>query len=290
VSRPNEDTSERGVALLATTAALAILGVLTLAMARTVTVEQRLVGHTVAAAQADALVRSGITTAGVLLADWAALGLPDTLDAPWAAPVGRQHLGAGWVEVRVEDEARRLDPNRPAAPDVLARLLSALDLPAELAPAVEDWIDGDDETRAGGAERSWYADRPGAPVPANAPLESVGELALVRGFDVETLERLRPFVTVTGEGRVNPNTAPPEVLEAWLGDPRRVRELLAARVRAPLGCDDLPGCTQHSRHFRVTAVAGVGEMRRAAEAIVWIAGREPEVVGWRRLVPPDDAS
>jgi len=36
-------------------------------------------------------------------------------------------------------------------------------------------------------------------------------------------------------------------------------------------------------------VAGVGALRRAVEATVWIAGREPEVVAWRRVVPPDDA-
>lgn len=277
---------ERGVALLAATAALAVLSVLTLAMARTVTVEQRLVGHTVAAAQANALLRSGVTTAAVLLSDWAALGLPDTLDAPWAEPRGRQHLGAGWVEVRVEDEARRLDPNRPAAPNGLARLLETLDLPAALAPAVEDWIDRDDEPRSGGAERTSYG---GTIVPANARLRSVGELALVRGFDADVVERLRPFLTVTSSGRINPNTAPREVLEAWLGDARRADTILAARAQAPVGCDDaMAGCTTRSRYYRVTAVAGVGTLRRAVEATVFVAGREPEVVAWRRLVPPDD--
>jgi type II secretory pathway component PulK len=225
----------------------------------------------------------------VLLTDWAALDLPDTLDAPWASPDGRRPLGPGWVEVRVEDEARRIDPNRPAVPDVLKRLVAELDLPADLVPAIEDWIDGDDEERAGGAERSWYAGRPGAVTPANEPLRSLGELGLVRGFDVDLLARLRPFLTVTGEGRVNPNTASPEVLAAWLGDPHRVRDMLAARAETPIACGQLAGCTQRSRHFRVTAVAGVGDVRRAVEATVWIAGREPEIVDWRRLVPPDDA-
>ena len=69
----------------------------------------------------------------------------------------------------------------------------------------------------------------------------------------------------------------------------RVRDMLAARAEAPLACGRLAGCTQRSRHFRVTAVAGVGDVRRAVEATLWIAGREPEIVGWRRLVPPDDA-
>jgi len=276
---------ERGVALLTATIALAVLGVLTLGLARTVTVEQRLVGHTVAAAQADALLRSGVTTAGVLLSDWAALGLPDTLRAPWATPIGRQHLGAGWVLVRVEDEARRLDPNRPAAPGVVERLLATLDLPAALAPALADWIDRDDDARADGAERAWYD----AVAPANAPLRSLGELALVRGFDAELVERLRPFLTVTSEGRVNPNTASREVLQAWLGDPARVDALLAARAVAPVACDDtLAGCTVRSRHYRVTAVAGVGALRRAVEATIWVAGHEPEVVAWRRVAPPED--
>jgi len=277
---------ERGVALLTATIALAVLGVLTLGLARTVTVEQRLVGATVAAAQADALLRSAVATASVLLTDWAALGLPDTVRAPWATSVGRQHLGAGWVHVRVEDEARRLDPNRPAAPGVVERLLETLDLPAELAPAIADWIDRDDDARDHGAERAWYD---GAVVPANAPLRSLGELAFVRGFDADLVERLRPFLTVTSEGRVNPNTAPREVLEAWLADPARVDAIVATRAQAPIACDaNLPGCTVRSRHYRVTAVAGVGALRRAVEAIVWVAGREPEVVAWRRVAAPED--
>src|SRR5947207_290589 len=83
------------------------------------------------ALQADALVRSGVAAAAVVLRETATGDVPDTLRSPWAQASGRQPLGAGWVEVRVEDEARRLDLN--ALPDAVPRLLAVLALDPGLA-------------------------------------------------------------------------------------------------------------------------------------------------------------
>ena len=122
-------------------------------------------------------------------------------------------------------------------------------------------------------------------MPPNGPLGSIGELGLLRGADARTVERLRPFVTVSGEPRLNPNTAPPEVLEAWLDDPQRAGDILAQRAQGVVTCDDLPPCTTRGQHYLVRATVGVGRVRRRVEAIVWPSGSDPRVTGWRQLEP-----
>lgn len=277
MSRP----AERGAALVAVTAALAALVVVALGvLAGTLRAERR-TRAALATLQADALARSAAATAAALLADWTVLDQPDDAHAPWAQPIAPQRLGGGRVTVVVEDEARRLDLGT-AADDALPRLLDALSLDRALADAIADWTDADDRPRPSGAERAAYR---AGPLPPNGPLASVGELALVRGIDARTLARLRPYVTVAGEAGVNPNTAPREVLLAWLGDPARADDILARRTTMPIACDDLPRCTTRARYFTLAITAQVGPVLRRVDATVWAAAGRADVVDWR-LAPP----
>lgn len=57
----------------------------------------------------------------------------------------------------------------------------------EIADAILDWIDEDDEARPYGAEREYYSTLPTPYEPANGPLQSVEELLLVRGVTPELL-------------------------------------------------------------------------------------------------------
>ncbi len=282
---------ERGVALLAATVALALLSVLATGLAYTSAVDQRLARNMLATLQADALVRSGVAAAAVVLREAGATDAPDTLLAPWAQGSGRQPLGAGWVEVAIEDEARRLDLS--AFADTVPRLLAVLGLDAGLASALADWTDADDVPRPDGAERDWYLGLTRPYRPRNGPLRTPGELGLVRGFDRVTVERLRPYVTTAGERAVNPNTAPREVLLALTGDAAAVDRVLAFRSRNPVTRAEfaalLPGVpperlTEHGDCYAVRAAATVGEIRRVAEATLWApAGTavDPRVVVWR---------
>ena len=215
----------------------------------------------------------------------AATGMPDTLAAPWARDSGRQALGAGWVEVHVEDEARRLDLNAAELAPAVPRLLATLGLDPGLADAIADWTDADDVPRPLGAERAWYLGVTPPRVPRNGPLGSLGELALVRGFDATTVARLRPYVTVAGEPRVNPNTAPREVLVAVLGDPVRVERILAERQRGPIEPSG-SWLTARGEHYTARVVAGVGELRRGVEVTLWaLPGTPAEITAWRSIVP-----
>src|SRR5262249_31055328 len=192
---------------VAAVAGLAVPGVLAVGLARTTVLDQRLTENALAALQADALARSGVAAAAVILDATTAVSDVDTLASPWTRSSGRQPLGAGWLEVRVEDEARRLDVRSPALP----RLLALLDLDAGVADAIADWTDADAIPRPGGAERDWYLGRTPRLVPRDGPLATLGELALVRGLDRAAVARLRPHLTVAGEAGVNPNTASREV-------------------------------------------------------------------------------
>jgi len=289
---------ERGVVLVAAVTALALMSVLALGLAETSALDARLGEKSLAALQAQALARSGVAVAAVVLAETDAAGGPDTLGAPWAVDVGRQPLGPGWVEVHVEDEARRLDLDAPELADAVPRLLVLLGLDPGLADALADWADADDAPRPRGAEREWYLAQTPPLVPRNAPFASVGELALVRGIDAAVLTRLRPFVTVAGEHAVNPNTASREVLLAVVQDAAGVDRLLAARRRGAIVAEDvaalLPDApyavrlalVPRGQHYTVRAVGGVGTLRRTVETTLSApAGVEPEIVAWRSLEP-----
>ena len=287
---------ERGVVLVAAVTALALMSVLALGLAETSALDARLGEKSLAALQAQALARSGVAVAAVVLAETDAAGGPDTLGAPWAVDVGRQPLGPGWVEVHVEDEARRLDLDAPELADAVPRLLVLLGLDPGLADTLADWADADDAPRPRGAEREWYLAQTPPLVPRNAPFASVGELALVRGIDAAVLTRLRPFVTVAGEHAVNPNTASREVLLAVVQDAAGVDRLLAARRRGAIVAEDvaalLPDApyavrlalVPRGQHYTVRAVGGVGALRRTVETTLSApAGVEPEIVAWRSL-------
>jgi general secretion pathway protein K len=297
---------ERGVVLVAAVAGLAVMSVLALGLARSTALDQRRVRDDLAALQAGALARSGVAVAAVVLREANASGAPDTLHSPWTRDAGRQPLGAGWLEVRVEDEARRLDLGAPELAAALPRLLALVGLDPGLADAIADWTDADDAPRPRGAEREWYLARTPARLPRNGPFASVAELALVRGMDARALARLRPQVTAAGEPAVNPNTASREVLLAVVDDAAAVERLLAARARGPLGDEELTALladvpaalrqalTPRGQRYTVRATAGVGEVRRGVEATLWApAGIDPEVVAWRTFVPgsePDDSA
>jgi len=288
VSRPGE----RGVALLAAVTALAVMTALAVGLAHTTVVDQHLARNARAALQADALARSGVAVAAVVLEETG--DTPDTLRAPWAQDAGRQPLGAGWVEVGIEDEARRLALGAPELADCVPRLLAILGLDPGIADALADWTDADDEPRPHGAERGWYLGQPGRRVPPNAPFTSPAELGLVRGVDERALARLAPHVTVAPEHAVNPNTASREVLLAVLGDAGVVERILSARADRPLAEADVTALvsdegarlTTRGQYYRVRALAGVDALRRGVEATLAApAGVEPAIVAWRPFVP-----
>ena len=93
----------------------------------------------------------------------------------------------------LEDESTRLNLNtlqhvEQLTPGAGRTLLMALPgMTEDVADAILDWIDGDDEPREFGAEIDYYSGLSPAYAPKNGPLETVEELLLVRGVTPQLL-------------------------------------------------------------------------------------------------------
>ena len=113
---------------------------------------------------------------------------------------------------------------------VLQRLLASLELKPELAQAIADWIDPDqDPLFPDGAEDSDYNVQNPPYLAANRPMTSVSELRLIKGMEPEAYDKLAPLVcALPPDTPLNVNTAPARVLAALVEgkDPKELEELL----------------------------------------------------------------
>jgi len=114
--------------------------------------------------------------------------------------------------------------------------LSAIDAKA-IAHSILDWRDEDDSSYALGAEKKYYRQLDPPYLPKNKPLDLLEELMFVKGMTAEIYNRIQPYITIYGEGRINLNTAPPVVLRAIGFEESIVRRLLTHRR----GADGLDG-------------------------------------------------
>lgn len=168
------------------------------------------------------------------------------LSQPWVQGLRAIPVDGAMASGLLRDEGGLFNLNnlvkadgKASEPDVqaFARLLTALKLDPNLANTVTDWIDSDDEPRTGGAENGTYFSQPTPYRAANQRLLFVDELIRVQGFDAQTVNRLRPFVTaLPARSKININTAPQEVLAALLPDvaPDALSALVRTRVTRPL--------------------------------------------------------
>ena len=200
-------------------------------------------------AQADQYARAGLDWArGVLQEGKRSSPNVDSLGQGWAQPIAGLPVERAVVAGAITDEQGKFNLNNlvrgtsRSGADVQAfrQLLASLGLAMELSDAVVDWIDSDsDLSGPGGAEDAYYLSLPRPYRTANAPMMQVEELYQVRGFDAATVKKLRPFVTALpakdAPTLVNVNTAPAEVLLAYLPDrAEQVKQLLRDRVAKPL--------------------------------------------------------
>lgn len=183
---------------------------------------------------------------------------------------------AAAVRWRAVDEGAKVNLNT-AALEVIENVLAAYYIsdvePKALAGYLKDWTDADDE---GGAESEHYAAFSPAISPRNAPATSIEEFAAVRGVsewlfegedangndeldaneddgarrppfdnaDDELQPGLRDLFTIWGDGTLNVNTAPIEILSAVFGtivDSSKATEYANEIHRARTGPDGLLG-------------------------------------------------
>jgi hypothetical protein len=111
----------------------------------------------------------------------------------------------------------------------------------ELAASIIDWRDTDSELTipSGSAEYFYYSGLPHSYAAKNSPFEVPDELLLVKGVDENVFEKIKDYVTIYGEGRVNINTTSAPVLFALGLDEDIANKVIQYRA----GKDGLAGTT-----------------------------------------------
>lgn len=307
---------ERGFALVITLIVTALLVALLVEFVNEVYVDTSHSHNFVASQQASILAESGIVGGIKLLQLSAAMRqgkIYSSLLEPWAKPQSYD-AGVGSVTISIEEESGKLDLNSAVSqtgiPDDFSkqtaqRLLRKLELSPDLYDTLADWADTGDAPRTAGAEASYYSTLKPPYLAHNDRLDTVEELALVKGFTPQVLTKLKSCVTVYGSGpafgasptaMININTAPKELLAAldetlMSGDlVDRILEYRKTKVIEKLAnITGLEALMQlqgkvnfQGSVYRIHAEGKVGESVSVAEAVVSIAGTiKPTVHYWR---------
>jgi type II secretory pathway component PulK len=145
----------------------------------------------------------------------------------------------------IQDEGRKININK-ADLSILKHLFTNVlgydEIEAQdLAGAIVDWRDADSEpAQPGSSAETMYYHGLAHPYEAkNAPFERIEELMLVQGVDARVYDRIKDFLTLYGDGKININTASPEVLLA-AGVPKDVVESILSIRRGHDGIEGTP--------------------------------------------------
>lgn len=244
--------SERGVALLVTMMALALMTLLVMDFTSSASLGYRAAAGQANQLRAEYLARSAISVGLSLLSADARLDAQsktphDGLDEQWAMPFPPVPLGGGVAQVSIIDEARKIDINllinpRTGQPNpiylgIVERLFTNIGVSPALVPAIVDWLDPDSIESPGGAEADYYLQLMPPYEPRNGPMPTIGDLRMIKGVDDATFFRLQQFLTTAPEPRVNINTAPPEVVAALVpqlsDNISMVKQIIQARTVQP---------------------------------------------------------
>ena len=337
MTRSLQSRHESGIALVTVLIFLLIAGSTTATLVYRTTTDGLIAANRDAAARAEALARGGVQLALAVLAQDRLDEERDEFrvearDDAWMqlSVVPLTTNDGGVLRIRIEDAGTRLNLNAlfsdgsvrdPLTEVLLATLFKRVrdaapdkagdSDPEALAQNLIDWLDADDVRLLGGYEDDYYQRQDPPYRAANRPLLSVGELALVEGFDAGWVELLRPYVTVhpyvLGDG-INPNTAPPWVLallfhgkggDFRLAEEDDIRAVLDIRESGGILCADEanhPSCTPireavpgeiyppptfTTEVFRVTAEARYGDVVATVEAMVDRGDpSQPRLLSW----------
>jgi general secretion pathway protein K len=222
----------RGAALIVTLLIITTLTGLTIAFSEDSSIELPLAGYTKNGHRAHEIGRSGIHLAMALL-DMDKDKEMDSLNEDWAR-ISPENFPETMPEdltfaVRVIDESSKLNLNslRTADGEIdeegaerLGRLFRILGIEEKRLNPVLDWLDADDIERLDGAENDYYESLKDFFGCANSPFITIGQIFLVKGmkevhrFGDGKQRALLDFLTIYSDGKVNVNTASPEVLQS----------------------------------------------------------------------------
>ncbi|MGQ0812507.1 MAG: type II secretion system minor pseudopilin GspK [Nitrospiraceae bacterium] len=238
---------EQGIALILALLVLALLGTLILEFDADARREHREAAAFRDNFKATTLTRAGVQAAKAILQkdhmiDKLSKQSFDGLTDIWAVPISSYAIGDGILSAQIEDERGKFNLNELGVADPKTReikltrakrLFNFLQIKVELVDVIADWIDADDVPEPNGAESAYYQTVRPAYRSANAPLESLAELYLLKGMTREIVQRLAKYVTVYPKeagGVINLNTADPLVIQSL--DARITQSMAAEIVQA----------------------------------------------------------
>jgi general secretion pathway protein K len=207
------------VAIVLAMSVVALAALATTAMMVSQSTWARQVELTADHAQAHYLVEAGLDWARVVLNDDQRTSTVDFLGEPWALQLPAIPVENGNIAGHIEDQQGKFNVNNlldngqvnPVQLAHFRHLLVMLDLSPDLADTLTSWIN------------------------TSNLLTDIAELTLVPGFDDDTRERLRPFVTALPQfTALNVNTTSAEVLSASIDGLTldEARRIVAQRNRA----------------------------------------------------------
>lgn len=249
---------ERGVALLLVLLIIAVVATMQIETQYTTRIDAQIAANVALDTQFYYLAKSGIEAARSLLTEDRRDNAFDATTETWAAPIAYP-VEEALVSLSLVDEERKFPLNalvkRAATPPpggqtpqveepvdgdlyaVFTSLLESLEIPAEVAPAVIDWLDPDDDPYgADGAEINYYERLKPPYKTKNGPFSTLEELRMVRGIDAKAFRALGDLVTpYSSEAKININTAPQELLTVLLpeADSSLMDELIQKRTEEP---------------------------------------------------------
>jgi general secretion pathway protein K len=226
--RRHTRTRQRGVALIIALVVVALATILATRIGASGARDQRRAATLLAQQQAFQIaLGSEALAAEVFKLDTDRSGPQgrDSLDEPWATPIGPLPFEGGSVTPRVEDMQGRFNLNNlvkadreqrnDVAYEQFRRLLEALQLEPKWADLMVDWIDENTiATGADGAEDGVYTGQQPPYRAANRWITSTSELLALPGFGAERYRLLQPYVAaLPNDTRLNVCTAPGLVLD-----------------------------------------------------------------------------
>jgi len=233
---PKFTSRSRGAALMAVLWLIAILALACMATLRVISFDMELASSKVHGSRARQVAEMGI-----------AVGSHNLVKR--TDPILHQmneETGEGF-EVKVFSEGGRFNINYLLGRGDKALLKSLFidwgienDAAQEIADALGDWIDADDNEELNGAEKEYYEKEGRINQPFNRPFYNLSEMQLVRGM--EMVEAVKPdwrdWFTIWSTGQLDVNEASAELIAIAAEVPVDMADLVPENVRGDDGVRD----------------------------------------------------
>ena len=214
---------EKGVALITVMLILALATVLAVSMSSRQQLDIHRSANVFNFEQAYQYVLGAETWAKQILKRDLKDNKTDSLNDDWATVLPPLPIEGGQMSGQIEDLQARFNINNLVQNgktqkiylERFKNLLRNLELNEDLASAVVDWLDPNEQVGFLGAEDNEYLNLSPPYRASNQSMDDVSELLLIKGMDFDTYEKLRPYICVLESGtEINVNTASAEVIRS----------------------------------------------------------------------------